>query len=577
MHTRLLDARRQAVLQDERALLGRIARALARIDVPLASQDTFSRSVEQLDELFLLVVVGEFNAGKSAFINALVGGRVLEEGVTPTTARIGVLKYGEQPSREATPRGYDVVTAPLDLLREINIVDTPGTNAVLRAHEALTREFVPRADLVLFVTSSDRPFTESERAFLEVIREWGKKILVAVNKVDLLETPADLAAVVDFVATNARALLGTTPEIFPVSARLALRGRVEGDAARVEASGFPALERFVVATLDEGERFRLKLRNPVGVGRRVVAEARDLVEARLGLLKDDFEAIAALDAQLATYREDMRRDLRFRLADIDKELLDFERRGHAFFDEMLRVGRLLDLLNREKVAAAFERDAVGDLPKNVERRVDEMVDWMADTELRQWRGISEQLGRRQQAHAEHMAGRIEGPFESSRTRLLERVRRESQRAVETYDHAAESRRLAQSVRDAIAGAALLQVGAVGLGAVVTAVATTTVVDVTGLLAAGVLSVVGLLVLPARRGRARKELGERVTKLRETLMPSLSSRTEEELDGGLRRIEEAMAPYTRFVRSEGERLTALREDLVTLKRELGAMSARIDAL
>jgi small GTP-binding protein len=577
MRTKLLDERRQAVLHEERALLGRIARALARIDVPLASQDTFSRSVEQLDELFLLVVVGEFNAGKSAFINALVGGKVLEEGVTPTTARIGVLKYGEQPSRETTPRGYDVVTARLDLLREINIVDTPGTNAVLRAHEALTREFVPRADLVLFVTSSDRPFTESERTFLEAIRQWGKKILVAINKVDLLETPADLDAVVAFVATNARALLGTTPEIFPVSARQALRGRLDGDPARVEASGFTALERFIVATLDERERFRLKLSNPLGVGGRVLAEACDLVEGRLTLLKDDFEAIATLDAQLATYREDMRRDLRFRLTDIDKELLDFERRGHAFFDEMLRIGRVFDLINREKVAASFERQAVADLPRNIERRVDELVDWMADTELRQWRGISELLGRRQQAHAEHMAGRIEGPFESSRTRLLEAVRRESQRAVDTYDHAAESRRLAQSVRDAIASAALLQVGAVGLGAVVTAVATTTVVDVTGLLAAGVLSVVGLLVLPARRQRARKELGERVTALRATLMPTLATRTEEELDGGLRRIEEAMAPYTRFVRSEGERLGNLRDELAALKRELGGMRARVDAL
>ena len=73
-------------------------------------------------------------------------------------------------------------------------MDTPGTNAVLREHEALTREFVPRSDLVLFVTSADRPFTESERAFLEAIRDWGKKIVVVVNKIDILETEDDLRA-----------------------------------------------------------------------------------------------------------------------------------------------------------------------------------------------------------------------------------------------------------------------------------------------------------------------------------------------------------------------------------------------
>ena len=85
-----------------------------------------------------------------------------------------------------TSAGLEIIAAPLDLLRTINIVDTPGTNAVRREHEALTREFVPRSDLVLFVTSADRPFTESERAFLQSIRDWGKKIVLVVNKVDLL-------------------------------------------------------------------------------------------------------------------------------------------------------------------------------------------------------------------------------------------------------------------------------------------------------------------------------------------------------------------------------------------------------
>src|ERR671910_581997 len=63
---------------------------------------------------------------------------------------------------------------PAAILRDLAVVDTPGTNAIVRQHEALTREFVPRADLVLFVTSADRPFTESERELLAAIGEWGK-------------------------------------------------------------------------------------------------------------------------------------------------------------------------------------------------------------------------------------------------------------------------------------------------------------------------------------------------------------------------------------------------------------------
>ena len=233
---RILTERQQALLAEERRLLADLRAVLARLDAESDDQETFQRSLRQLDELFLLVVVGEFNAGKSAFINALLGQGVLEEGVTPTTTRIGLVKYGPTVHREADASGLDVITAPVEVLRDINIVDTPGTNAVLRGHETLTREFVPRSDLVLFVTSADRPFTESERAFLESIRDWGKKIVVVINKIDILETEGDVARVLAFVSENARALLGASPDMFPVAARLALRGKTVPDGAAASSS-----------------------------------------------------------------------------------------------------------------------------------------------------------------------------------------------------------------------------------------------------------------------------------------------------------------------------------------------------
>src|SRR4029453_1225475 len=93
-------------------------------------------------------------------------------------------------------------------------------NAIVREHERLTAEFVPRADLVLFLTSADRPFTETERVFIETIREWGKKIVVFVNKIDIFSTPNELEQVLAFVQSAARQLLGREPDVLPVSARL---------------------------------------------------------------------------------------------------------------------------------------------------------------------------------------------------------------------------------------------------------------------------------------------------------------------------------------------------------------------
>jgi small GTP-binding protein len=569
------DAARQKLLAEERGVLGDLQLVLSRLSVPAGDQETLEKSIRQLDDLFLLVVVGEFNAGKSAFINALLGQKVLEEGVTPTTSRVGLLRYGSTVSREAAATGLDTLQAPVEMLRDTAIVDTPGTNAVLREHEALTREFVPRSDLVLFVTSADRPFTESERAFLQTIRDWGKKIVVALNKVDILETAEDVARVKAFVAENAKALLGLVPEIFPVSARQAFRAKTTGDAALLDESGFPALERFVALTLDAQERFRLKLLNPIGVGSKLLETHLQVAEGRLGLLREDVAAVEEIDAQLALYREDLARDFRFRLADVDNVLHDFERRGDAFFDDTLRLARVLDLINHAKVKAEFEKKVVADLPRLVEKRVDEVIDWVVQSDLKQWRGITERLERRQADHAGRLVGRVEGPFEQDRTRLLDTVRREAQRALETYDQDKEASRLAAGVREAVASTALIQVGALGLGTLVTMLATTTAVDVTGLLAAGAVSVLGLLIIPARRRQAKAELAAKVQHLRTDLVGTLDRQFSRELEKSVQRIQEAIAPYTRFVRGERERLQEIRGELVVLRDALARLRAAVE--
>ena len=219
---RILTPEQEALLAEERRLLGELAAALARWDASREDQTTLERSVRQLDELFLLVVVGEFNSGKSTFINALLGEKLLDEGVTPTTSAVHRLRWGESETRELGKDGIEEITAPVDLLRQVQIVDTPGTNALDRAHEALTREYVPRSDLVLFVTSADRPLTESEREFIESIREWGKKLVFVINKIDILREEAEIAEVEAFVVEGCRQVLGLSPVLFPIAARQAL-------------------------------------------------------------------------------------------------------------------------------------------------------------------------------------------------------------------------------------------------------------------------------------------------------------------------------------------------------------------
>src|SRR5262249_44439488 len=155
--------------------LGELAAALAAVGASVEDRAVLADALRGLGELFLLVVVGEFNAGKSALLNELIGAPLLPEGVTPTTAQISLVRFGERESEEWLSKGFLERRVHSDALRDLAVVDTPGTNAIIRHHEELTRDFIPRADLVVFVTSADRPLTETERLMLDNIRAWGKK------------------------------------------------------------------------------------------------------------------------------------------------------------------------------------------------------------------------------------------------------------------------------------------------------------------------------------------------------------------------------------------------------------------
>ncbi len=577
MQTALLRPDDQELVSEERQVLEGLRDALVRLEATPENLDALSRSLQQLDELFLVVVVGEFNAGKSAFINALLGAPVLKEGVTPTTAEVNLLQYGDAETRSERSPHLHVITAPVTFLREIAIVDTPGTNAVIREHEAITADFVPRSDLVLFVTSSDRPFTESERQFLSVIREWGKKVVLVINKADLLENDAELQQVLAFVQEHARAALGSTPDTFPVSARLAMRAK-QGRPESWEASRFAALERYIHERLDQRERLRLKLANPVGVGTALVTRYLDVTTGRLSLLQDDLRLLADVETQHGVYRTDMERQFELRMGEIDNVLLQMEQRGHDFFDEMLRIGRVVDLLNKSRVQEGFVRDVVADAPTEIERKVSELIDWMVGADLRQWQQVNNHLADRRRQYRDRIVGDPElATFHVERGRLLDSVGREAQRVVDSFDRQREAANLAEGARNAVAAAAAAGAGALGLGTLVTIAASTAAADVTGVLLAGVIATLGLFIVPARRRKAKEDLRQKVSDLRKTLSGALRTQFEQEVERSTDRLNEGIAPYSRFVRAEQQSLETVRDTLGSLQSRLGSLRARIDAL
>jgi small GTP-binding protein len=576
----VLSKKEQELRAREQELLQRLATALERFGTDVSADDLrrFQEAREQLNGLFLLVIAGEFNSGKSSFINALLGERVLPEGVTPTTDRINILRHGETTSEHLREAYLLERTHPAEVLREINIVDTPGTNAIIRRHEELTRDFLPRSDLVLFVTSADRPFTESERTFLEQIREWGKKIVFIVNKIDILTREEEREQVIGYVGENAATLLGETPQIFAVSARSALEAReggVEG-TERWDESGLGDVEDYLLNTLDQEERVRLKLLNPLNVGLRLASKYKEATFERLKLLAQDVEALQNIDQQLAIFHQEMLRDFEPRLGRLDVLLSDMERRGSRFFEETIRIGRIRSLMDSEAVKRAFEREVIAETPRAMEEEVGRVIDWIVERNHKLWQDISGYIDRRQLSrHREGMIGEVGPSFGYNRQALLDSIGRVSREVVGSYNREAESRTIANDIQGAFASTALAEAGAIGLGTIVVTVVTGAAADLTGILLAAALAVGGFYILPRKRRQAQRDFQRRIAQLRTQLKDALTRQVHLELEQSTARINEAIAPYRRFVQSQQQQLNEARGELVATEDALLRLRADVE--
>lgn len=572
----ILTPEQEELLKRIRDILGQLRDLLADTNATNEDRTALSDSIRQLDDLFLLVVAGEFNSGKSAFINALLGQELQEVGVTPTTSQIFLVKYGDTVSQNPGDKGIWVKTAPVEILEKISIVDTPGTNAILREHETLTAEFIPRSDLVLFITSADRPFTESERTFLSQIRDWGKKIVLIVNKIDILKEAAEKEQVVTFVSDSANSLIGEISAVFAVSAKQAQEAKA-GKPQLWSASGFESLEAFIHDTLDDNGRFRLKLLNPLGVGLKLVRKQLTSIEHDLLSLKADQQLLDDIQQQMVYYDEDMQRNFQARMSEIDNILLTMEVRGHEFFDEYIRFGRIPDLIRTKKVEKAFEDEVIGDTPKQIERQVNDMVDWMVEQDLRQWTAVAEHMAQRKEAHDNRVVGQA-GPKEGSlaydRARLIDSIGSATAQAVDSYDREREAEQIAEAARNAVVSTGLAGIG-VGLGVAIVAATQLIWIDVTGILAGVTAAALGIFILPSRRRKAKKELEGKLEDLRHRLVNNLTEQFNREMRRGAQRIEDTISPFTRFVRAESNKLASQQETLVELEAHIVGLQAQLN--
>lgn len=566
------------LLQKEKAVLGESLTVLSRFPLDDNALQKLKQAIAQLDELFLIVVVGEFNAGKSALINALLGADVLEEGVTPTTASVKLLRYGEQVGEQVVDEGFSMVNYPLELLKEINFVDSPGTNALNREHERLTVDYVPRSDHVLFISSADRPMTESERQFLERILSWGKKVSIVINKVDILENAEAVEKVLAFTKESAEKILGFEPEVFLVSAKQAQKAsRMPEDPDKQTLrlqSGMPALEHFIKDTLDNRSRLHQKLLNPVGVAQRIHEEAAALNIVQSKELATDLGLVASLEALVDKHEKDLRAELPPRLAEVDNILHNFEKRGLDFFDSKLKLSNIFNLAKSDMIKLQFQEEVQADVASEVENKVRELIDWLVDKDLDVWYRIANALERRQEEVQVLANSRALDEQTERRHELISRVSQSIRTVVSGFDRKKQVEEIGDLVQDSVAKTALFGVGAAGIGVLVATVITARALDITGIVAGGTLAVLGLFVIPYKRKQAKDKFVERMAEMRQGLRETLSKTFKDEFSAAVTRLQENISPYTAFVHAENakvqkdqEALQGLADELVSLKKEI----------
>ncbi|MEM6596966.1 MAG: dynamin family protein [Cyanobacteria bacterium P01_C01_bin.69] len=295
MNQAIIDPTLQRYKAETAALLAQLAHFAGAID-NAALTKTVQNLQENINQPFLFVVIGEVKAGKSSFINALLGsGEICEVGADPRTNMVAKIVYtdGDGYSRESKPGELREIGRPVPILEQIAIVDTPGTNSPLQRHEDITKEFIPNSDLVVFVFFSKNPYTNTAWSLVDFAsQEWKKPVIFVLQQADLADE-RELQASEQYIYQEAQQRQIASPQVFATSAKLAIESQ-EKNKGKESQGGFAPIQDFVRNTITGGQGYRLKLTSNIGAAEQIVQ--------RLGqdmrLIQQQLEADEAVVAKI---------------------------------------------------------------------------------------------------------------------------------------------------------------------------------------------------------------------------------------------------------------------------------------
>ena len=255
------------------------------------------------NNVFNLVVLGQFKRGKTTLINALLGAEILPTAIVPLTSIATILMYGETlnikvyfndgrvteiessnlpqyVTEKGNPRNEKdvqevIITYPSPYLKDgVRLIDTPGVGSVYEHNTDVAYQYLPKSDAALFLLSVDQPVSKAELDFLKDVKEYSHRIFFLQNKADYVSSE-DLSESISFSKKIIEECMGSEVKVSPLSAKLALEGKLSGIKELLEKSFLPEFEHILNTFLmqEKGEVLLLSVTNNL---------LRLLSQARLG-------------------------------------------------------------------------------------------------------------------------------------------------------------------------------------------------------------------------------------------------------------------------------------------------------
>ncbi|GAB4509041.1 MAG: dynamin family protein [Anaerolineae bacterium] len=420
MALNILEGPLAALRESEIDVTTDIAALLAEMGAHEDSKRLMDVARDLREAFFLVVIIGEFNSGKSTFVNALLGDELLPMGITPTTEVIEMIRYGSEVSHRPISQddSLQVWVHPGTGAEGVAIVDTPGTGSVFQRHETTAKEFLHRSDLVIFLVNAKRAFAETERIYLETAKNYGKKIILVVNQVDLLQ-PSEQQTVKRFIEQQVKELLGLQPLMFMVSARESLRAAKN---PQIDPGNVDAVRGHLRGVFAEAPPAKQKLLAQLDSVTKVLDRYAGDIQSKADLVKADTAKVREVQQELQQQSLGLNAQLTEARAEVDKVFVGLRQRGLSFIDENLSIRKIGGTARQERLQAEFQDVVLGRALRDITEATNGYINAVIDQSRSYWRGVIERLNQLRDLLAQEVTGLDSYAYSEQRENLEEAIR-----------------------------------------------------------------------------------------------------------------------------------------------------------